>query len=260
VIRMKVMDILGSEMPMRRRRDFKPDSHGRISREIGWKRSPDGERLVQHKFYLGNDPDRAELANVRLEQLWRLIEADHSIISVNGEARIERPLWNPVTLEIGKAIARGATRFSVDVDARFDGGVAAGYARRVQKYTERFSSVIKIVAGDEDTFQKGRQEEVEFANQIESLTNRIRARVNGNPAGGYGPTLHQAFDGYIGWLKKECAALPASNGDEPKLTPWGYARSGTSIGSRNATKTSPWLRSIKRPARTCFVTGDCARR
>ena len=208
---------------MRRKKEFKPDGHGRFSREIGWKRSPDEGRFVQHKFYLGNDRDKAELANVRLEQLWRLIEADHGIDAVNGEAKIERPLWNDVTLDIGRAIARGSTRFSVDMDDRFDGGVAASYARRVQYFSERFSSVIKVVAGDEDAFEKGRQEELEFANRMESLARKIRARVDGDHTGGCGPTLHHAFDAYVAWLRKECA-LPASNGDETKLTPWGYAQ------------------------------------
>ena len=101
---MKLIDVL-RENPMRRRKEFKPDIHGRISREIGWKRSNGDGRVVQHKFYLGNDRDKAELANARLERLWRLIEADHAI-DLNGDANSDRPLWNDVTLEIGRAIAR----------------------------------------------------------------------------------------------------------------------------------------------------------
>ena len=105
---MKLIDVL-RENPMRRRKEFKPDIHGRISREIGWKRSNGDGRVVQHKFYLGNDRDKAELANARLERLWRLIEADHAI-DLNGDAGSDRPLWNDVTLEIGRPL-RGCLRF-----------------------------------------------------------------------------------------------------------------------------------------------------
>ena len=63
--------------------------------------------------------------------------------------------------------------------------------------------MIKIVAGDQDIYEKGRQDELDYASQMESIARRIRARVDGDPTGGYGPTLHQAFDAYIGWLKKD---------------------------------------------------------
>ena len=222
MVSMKLIDVL-RENPMRRRKEFKPDIHGRISREIGWKRSNGDGRVVQHKFYLGNDRDKAELANARLERLWRLIEADHAI-DLNGDANSDRPLWNDVTLEIGRAIARGSTKFTVDLDARFDGEVASSYTRRVRYLADTFSSVIKVIPGDEDVFQKGRQDELEFADRMEAIARKIRARVDGDLTQKYGPTLHEAFDAYVAWLKKECAVAPASNGDEPKLSPWGYAQ------------------------------------
>ena len=59
---------------------------------------------------------------------------------------------------------------------------------------------------------------------MEAIARKIRARVDGDLTQKYGPTLHEAFDAYVAWLKKECAVAPASNGDEPKLSPWGYAQ------------------------------------
>lgn len=45
---------------------------GLYIRNLGWKATPNG--YAQHKFYLGRDPDKADLASRRLEQLWKQVE------------------------------------------------------------------------------------------------------------------------------------------------------------------------------------------
>ncbi len=62
-------------MPTRTKKKWKADARGRYPREIGYKRNDRGE-LVPHKFYLGEDEGEAQRRNVRLEELWEVIERD----------------------------------------------------------------------------------------------------------------------------------------------------------------------------------------
>jgi hypothetical protein len=58
-------------MAMSRKKKVCKASSGLFVRNIGWKRTPRG--YVQHKFYLGRDEAKAELAGRRLEQLWEQV-------------------------------------------------------------------------------------------------------------------------------------------------------------------------------------------
>lgn len=74
-----------------------PDAQGQYARQLGWKQNPSGSRL-QHKFRLGTDRREAERRDDRLRQLWEQICKDKPA----GKA-----LWDDLTLEIAKQIARG---------------------------------------------------------------------------------------------------------------------------------------------------------
>lgn len=45
-------------MATRQRKGVKADANGQYTRNLGWKRSDGTARYVQHKFYLGSDPNR----------------------------------------------------------------------------------------------------------------------------------------------------------------------------------------------------------
>jgi hypothetical protein len=88
-----------------KRQELRPNkSTGNFERLLGWKYDPATKATRQHKFYLGTDPTAAALANQRLERLWAIIE---------GEAGDSEALWDTLTLDIGKAIAKGKSEFSV---------------------------------------------------------------------------------------------------------------------------------------------------
>ena len=46
---------------------------GRHKKDIGWK--PDGKGgFMQHRFYLGRDPDAARLRDLQLDRVWDAVE------------------------------------------------------------------------------------------------------------------------------------------------------------------------------------------
>ncbi len=84
---------------LRRRKEWKPESNGLYTRNLGWKLDHRTGRYSQHKFYLGTDLKQAERRRQRLEELWELIEQRAPI----GE----KPTWTSIGLKIAKALARG---------------------------------------------------------------------------------------------------------------------------------------------------------
>lgn len=51
--------------------DLCQDAKGRFVRNLGWKQTPKG--YGQQKFYLGRDRTKAQIASLKLEQLWRAV-------------------------------------------------------------------------------------------------------------------------------------------------------------------------------------------
>jgi hypothetical protein len=207
---------------MRRKREFKPDAFGQYVRDLGWKRTGEG-RPTQHKFRLGTDRSKAEIANLRLEQLWAIVEADYHERRANGAAADDRPVWNEVTLAIAQVIARGGSKFTLDRSDRYDKGDDTFYFHFVEMLAEKYASVIAIVPADPDGHMNGRLQELELAAKLEASAAEIRAKANGKPAAKIGSTLHEAMDAYIEWIKSEYRAPDAVNG-ETTLTPWGMAQ------------------------------------
>jgi hypothetical protein len=79
---------------------------GLFVRNLGWKMTPDG-KYVQHKFYLGRDEQRAQYANLRLEQLWEQACKRWSRENARELQPLSQPMWNETTLEIAEAIRNG---------------------------------------------------------------------------------------------------------------------------------------------------------
>ena len=58
---------------MARKRDLCRDKRGMFVRNLGWKLS--GEKYAQQKFYLGSEEAKAQIASLKLEQLWNAFSA-----------------------------------------------------------------------------------------------------------------------------------------------------------------------------------------
>jgi hypothetical protein len=88
----------------------------------GWWDHANEIEVIQHRFYLGSKKDAAEVAALRLEQFWKQVKDNQHVAFANIEmdfgtsklyGKPPRPLWSPLTLEMAKAIAKGATTFNV---------------------------------------------------------------------------------------------------------------------------------------------------
>lgn len=76
---------------------------GLYRRDLGWKKAGE-DRYIQHRFYLGRDKHKAQIACARLEALWADIEARWESL----RDRL-RATWDETTLAIAKGIIEGET-------------------------------------------------------------------------------------------------------------------------------------------------------
>jgi len=207
-------------MAARSGRLAKPDKQGHYARQLGWKMNSSGKR-VQHKFRLGRDRQQAERRDDRLRQLWETIERE----TTTGDA-----LWNDVTLEIAKQIAKGSD--TICLAPLTDDESASRYADRLQRTQNEFS-FLRFVPSDEPRYTAGLgdrtvdlRQMVLIDNPYEDYWKRHAPKVapplrpqthdvliaRGGPVLNEfqqpyrsltddGSTLHQAFDAYQSWIK-----------------------------------------------------------
>ncbi|MHB0959271.1 MAG: hypothetical protein ACYC0X_23630 [Pirellulaceae bacterium] len=183
-------------MPLRRRKELKPDSNGRYYRNLGWERDPETGECSQPKFWLGKDPVQADRRCHRLEELWERVEELWA--SVNRGAN-DRPAWDTFTLRVGKQLARGEWQVVVTCS----GESPAAYAQKINTLATRYPC-LQFVPEDNTRYIAGQlyNEQVIDASVAEALG---AANEMGYTAGvpihdGQG-SIHQAFDAYIRWLK-----------------------------------------------------------
>jgi hypothetical protein len=158
-------------------------------------------KYKQHKFYLGHDRAKAELASLRLEQLWGQVEACHQAQAVmtldlgDGPAfasKPERPIWDELTLAIAKAVAKGATAFHVPCQPHQNDYDYAQWLTSLQKAFP----VISLVPEQQEAHATGRRQAVQRAEVLRSIARDIEVSAGG------GQTLHQALDEYAEALKQ----------------------------------------------------------
>lgn len=190
-------------MPTRTKKNWKADARGRYPREIGYKRNERNE-LVPHKFYLGEDLVEAQRRNVRLEELWEVIERDHE--------KFDWPVeWNFLTMMIGREIAKG--NYQITVPRK--GNDPDEYARYLNRLQTSFRMVAFIPepheqetykVGTEMARQKGttalKQRVREFRSNQEDRLLRSGAITDAEVCGGE-DTLHEAFDEYIEQIRQD---------------------------------------------------------
>jgi hypothetical protein len=206
-------------MPTRTKKKWKADSRGRYPRELGYKQNERGE-LVPHKFYLGEDVVEAQRRNVRLEELWEVIERDHEIFNWPVE-------WNSLTMMIGREIAKGNYQITMPRKGN-DPDAYARYLHRLQNSFRMVTFVPEPVEqetyklGAEMARQKGtaalKRRVREFRSEQEDRLLRSGAITDAEVCGGE-DTLHEAFDEYIRQIKED-DVLPGTT----ELTDYGHMK------------------------------------
>lgn len=129
-------------MAARTGRLTKPDAQGHYARQLGWKLNGKGAR-VQHKFRLGIDRREAERRDDQLRRLWEQIERE----APQGSA-----LWDELTLEIAKQLAKGTEPISLAPIPADE--LPTSYANRLQRIQNRFSFV-RFVPSDNERYTIG---------------------------------------------------------------------------------------------------------
>jgi hypothetical protein len=176
---------------------------GLFRRDLGWKHGKSG--LIQQRFYLGRDEQKAALAEQRLKQLWDAIEATwgHDHLG-NGQ-----PVWDETTLTIGQAIARGEfvcrleLPTTVQEAARLQGDfVLHGWLNQLR---QAFGTIIGLELANHDLATKAEAAQVERGEYLKEVSSRIVAST-GKVSNGQ--TLHGAIDAYIRWLETKFVTAP----------------------------------------------------
>jgi len=186
----------------RKRQALKPDSNGRYPRNLGWKLNEQTGKYVQHKFYLGTDQKQAERREQRLLELWEHIEKNHS-----GDD--DRPTWNALTLRIARALANGEVQIVVERQANSP----ESYARYIHRLARSYP-MVSFVPEESQSYEDGRSANLAMVqSQFDAIDNQRNTLEKKHVLGGNitavplgtksGPTLHQALDAYIEWIKSE---------------------------------------------------------
>lgn len=166
------------------------DSRGNRTRNLGWKLTANGDRS-QHRFYLGKDADEASCRNIRLQDLWAIIESE-------AESP-QTALWNDTTLQIGMAIAAGQTTCHLapplplvgDEDFR-------AYIYLVDQYAKKYR-MIAVLPADTEAYQRGKGITDERTQEIVRIGRDVFGEVNILAA--ETRTLHEALDDYMAHVK-----------------------------------------------------------
>ena len=198
-----------------KRQELRPNkSTGNFERLLGWKYDPETKTTRQHKFYLGTDPTAAALANQRIEKLWAILE---------GEAGDADVLWDDLTLDIGKAIAKGKSEFSVAaLPSHMTPHHYVGY---LQDLARRFP-IIAFVPADPDYFALGVKMLSAANNRDIADAKATISRASGHlkkldlPVPASEDTLHQALDAFAEHIRRT-ALTPAVEGETQVTSPYG---------------------------------------
>jgi hypothetical protein len=136
-------------MPVRTTNSRRKDDRGHTPRDIGWKRNQSG-KLVQHKFRI-KSRDEAEVKRriAKLEELWLAIETE--AVKFDWE-----PLWNELTLDIGRHIADGDYRVVVPRGKVNAPDVYARYINRLQNSFPMVAFAAEL--GEEEAYHEGAEQ------------------------------------------------------------------------------------------------------
>jgi hypothetical protein len=198
-----------------KRQELRPNkATGNYERLLGWKDDPQTRKSIQHKFYLGKDATAAAMANQRLERLWGIIES---------EAGGSPAFWTHLTLDIGKAIAKGKSEYSVAPLPKYM--TPHNYVGHLQDLARRFP-IIAFVPADPEYFALGvKTLATTHVNAITDAKATV-SKATGSlkaldmPAPACEATLHEALDAFVEHVRRT-ALTPAAEGEAQVTSPYG---------------------------------------
>jgi integrase len=168
---------------------------GLYRRDLGWKEGRNGG-YVQHRFYLGRDRHRAQIACARLEALWAGVEARWAKLP-DGE----RPVWDETTLAMAKAIIEGGAEIPVRPPEVVRG---INKAIEIELLGIWFARLVKDFPE-----LNLRLDDHELRDDVAGLTAAFQAKAERlKPARKSRETLHQALDAYKVWVHDAFLAPP----------------------------------------------------
>ena len=197
-----------------KRQELRPNkSTGNFERLLGWKYDAETKTSRQQKFYLGTDPAAAALANQRLDRLWAIIEC---------EASGSDAIWDRLTLDIGKAIAKGMSEFKATPPPNMPPHNYVGY---LQELARRFP-IIAFVPADPDYFALGVKMKSTANVKVINDAKESISRASGYlkeldlPVPASETTLHQTLDAFAEHIRRT-ALTPAVEGESQVTSPYG---------------------------------------
>jgi hypothetical protein len=199
-------------MPVRTTDSRKKDDRGHTPREIGWKLNKEGKK-VQHKFRI-KSRDEAEVKRriARLEELWLAVETEEEKFG-------REPLWDELTLDIGKHIADGDYRVIVP---RGKVNAPDVYARYIHRLQNAFPMVAFLPEpAEEDAYKDGAEDaRRKAARAMRSRIGETRREMEEAllRSGGFSAsevmageeTIHEAFDAYAEQVRRD-DTIPGSS-------------------------------------------------
>lgn len=207
---------------------------GRYQRVLGKAFNTRG-KLTPKKFLLGTDPQKAKLANARLERLWAEVVAEHErtldfvqgtdiqlldhneitgVPTIPNDPYARRnlnvgPHWRPSSLMLAEAIRKDQRSVAVPALPGEDGET---YFHRLTWILRRTFTAIELVPADVQLYDKARMQV-----QVESAVHRARAENLAELAAIQTPdsdqTLHEAIEAYAASRPtvKESGRIEAAN-------------------------------------------------
>ena len=189
---------------------------GRYQRVLGQAINSKG-KLAPKKFLLGTDPQKAKLANARLEQLWDEVVAEHDHTlgfvekadislgdmnmitgepAVPGDVQARRdfeggPRWRGESLILAEAIRKHERSVSVPAWPTEKPHV---YLHRIANLQKTYTA-IDIVPGDKELLEEGKLETF-VESRKHHAQSRFLAEMAEIPAPNSSQSLHEAMEAY----------------------------------------------------------------
>lgn len=177
------------------------DSAQQFYREIGKR-----ENGKAFRFYLGADPKQAAVSSARLEALWAGVEKRWQDFRAEGFAVEPFPCWDAVTIQLGKAIGKGA--YTIELEYDEPAQEAALWLASLRYYF----TMIQITIADKDKLLQGNQEMQQAVHRLaeeEDQHHQLNMRIIKGEAEPFGgkirtqETLFDALDAYKEWIGTE---------------------------------------------------------
>lgn len=178
------------------------DSAGRYRRRIGNVVTASG-KIDQQTFRLGRDEEDAKAANLRLEQLWECVVKRWKKLKSEQATNDPCPLWDELTLSIGRAIAAGQTSCELPPVPGTEGlpitpAFAMVQALRLAQTQKDFPMIALTLP--ESTVTAATAAEEKRASVFQQQLDQTRETLTalGKAPSGHG--LHEALDSYSSYL------------------------------------------------------------